>query len=53
MVVFEKKSFKKNPHGSVVEMDCLKLSLISKAGRGWTEVGGGGGRGGGVLEGES
>lgn len=36
-VVFEKKI----PHGSVVEMACLKLSLISKARRGWAEAGGG------------
>lgn len=36
----------KNPHGGVVEMECLKLSLISKAGRGWTEAGSGGRRAG-------
>lgn len=47
------KKKKKYPHGSVLEMDCLKLSLISKAGRRWTEAGGAGGRGGEGLEGES
>lgn len=37
----------KNPHGSVVEMECLKLSLISKEGRAWTEADSGGRRAGG------